>query len=72
MDDSLEDHFNRIKDNASEYAEALELYNLLTDEMKYRIKQFGRCINATNNYNDWQFQNYSSKLRRKLGNFFVE
>jgi len=72
LDDSLEDHFNRIKDNASEYAEAMELFNLLTEEMKYRIKQFGRCINATNNYNDWQFQNYNSKLRRKLSNFFVE
>ncbi len=72
LDDSLEDHFNRIKDNASEYAEAMELYNLLIEEMKYRIKQFGKCINATNNYNDWQYQNYSSKLRRKLGNYFVE
>ncbi len=72
LEDSLEDHFNRIKDNASEYAEAMELYNLLVDEMKYRIKQFGKCINATNNYNDWQYQNYSSKLRRKLGNYFVE
>jgi hypothetical protein len=50
----------------------MELYNLLVDEMKYRIKQFGRCINATNNYNDWQFQNYSSKLRRRIGNYFVE
>jgi len=72
LEDSLEDHFNRIKDNAGGYEEGVELYNLLTDEMKYRIKQFGRCINATNNYNDWQFQNYSSKLRRKLSNFFVE
>ena len=72
LDLSLEDHFNRIKDNASEYAEAMELFNLLNEEMKYRIKQFGRCINATNNYNDWQYQNYSSKLRRKLSNFFVE
>ena len=72
LEDSLEDHFNRIKDNASEYEEGLELFNLLTEEMKYRIKQFGRCINATNNYNDWQFQNYHSKLRRKLSNFFVE
>jgi len=72
LEESLEDHFNRIKDNASEYAEAMELFNLLTEEMKYRIKQFGKCINATNNYNDWQFQNYNSKLRRKLGTFFVE
>ncbi len=72
LEESLEDHFNRIKDNAAEYAEAMELYNLLNEEMRYRVKQFGKCINATNNYIDWQYQNYSSKLRRKLGNFFVE
>lgn len=72
LEESLEDHFCRIKDNASEYAEAMELYHLLTEEMKYRIKQFGKCINATNNYIDWQFQNYSSKLRRKISNYFVE
>ena len=72
LEESLEDHFNRIKDNASEYAEAMELYHLLTEEMKYRIKQFGKCINATNNYIDWQYQNYSSKLRRRLSNYFVE
>ncbi|MGE0566757.1 MAG: DEAD/DEAH box helicase [Bacteroidia bacterium] len=72
LDSSLEDHFNRIKDNASEYAEAMELFHLLREEMQYRIKQFGKCINATNNYNDWQFQNYQSKLRRKISNFFSE
>ncbi len=72
LEESLEDHFNRIKDNASEYAEAMELFKLLSEEMKYRIKQFGKCINATNNYIDWQFQNYSSKLRRRITNFFAE
>jgi hypothetical protein len=55
-----------------DYDEAFELYDLLTEEMKYRIKQFGKCINATNNHSDWQFQTYSSKLRRRLMNFFVE
>jgi hypothetical protein len=72
LEESLEDHFARIKDNAADYDEAFELYDLLTEEMKYRIKQFGKCINATNNHSDWQFQTYSSKLRRRLMNFFVE
>ena len=49
-----------------------ELYNLLTEEMKYRVKQFGKCINATNNYTDWLFQSYASKLRRRLMNFYAE
>ncbi|MBK9286037.1 MAG: DEAD/DEAH box helicase family protein [Sphingobacteriaceae bacterium] len=72
LEQSLEDHFARIKDNAADFDEAFELFNLLNEEMKYRIKQFGKCINATNNHSDWQYQTYSSKLRRRLMNFFVE
>lgn len=72
LEESLQDHFARIKDNASDFDEAFELFNLLTEEMKYRIKQFGKCINATNNYTDWQYQSYSSKLRRMLINYFAE
>jgi superfamily II DNA or RNA helicase len=72
VDQSLEDHFGRIKDNAADFDEAFELFNLLSEEMKYRVKQFGKCINATNNYTDWLYQTYSSKLRRRLMGFFAE
>ena len=72
LDQSLEDHYARIKDNSSNFEEAIELFNLLSEEMKYRIKQFGKCINATNNHSDWQYQAYASKLRRKLMTLFVE
>ncbi len=72
LDQSLEDHLGRIKDNAADYDEAFELFNLLTEEMKYRVKQFGKCINATNNHSDWQYQNYAAKLRRRLMNYFFE
>lgn len=72
LDESLENHFARIKDNASDFDEAFELFNLLNEEMKYRVKQFGKCINATNNHSDWQYTQYASKLRRRIMNFFVE
>jgi len=72
IDESLEDHFARIKDNAADFDEAMELFNLLSEEMKYRIKQFGKCINATNNHTDWQSQTYASKLRRRLMNYYAE
>lgn len=72
MDESIDDHFARIKDNASDFDEAFELFNLLSEEMKYRVKQFGKCINATNNYTDWQCQSYASKLRRRIMNFYAE
>ena len=72
LDQSLEDHFARIKDNAADFDEAFELFNLLNEEMKYRVKQFGKCINATNNHSDWQYQTYAGKLRRRLLTYFVE
>ena len=72
IDESLEDHFGRIKDNASGFDEAMELFNLLGEEMKYRMKQFGRCINSTANHTDWQCQTYASKLRRRLLIYFAE
>lgn len=72
LDQSLEDHFGRIKDNAADFDEAFELFNLLGEEIKYRVKQFAKCINATSNYIDYQTQAYNSKLRRRLMNFFVE
>ena len=72
IEESLEDHFARIKDNASDFDEALELFNLLSEEMKYRMKQFGKCINSTNNHTDWQSQTYASKLRRRLMTYYAE
>jgi hypothetical protein len=72
LDQSLDDHFGRIKDNAADFDEAFELFDLLSEEVKYRVKQFSKCINATNNYTDYQTQTYSSKLRRRLIGWFVE
>lgn len=72
IDDSIEDHFQRIKDNAASFEEAMELFLLLGEEIKYRVRQFCKCINATLNYGDWQAQNYQSKLKRRLGNWFAE
>jgi superfamily II DNA or RNA helicase len=72
VEESMDDHFARIKDNASDFEEAMELFNLLSEEMKYRMKQFGKCINSTNNHTDWQSQTYASKLRRRLMTYYAE
>ncbi|MBL7902832.1 MAG: DEAD/DEAH box helicase family protein [Bacteroidia bacterium] len=72
VEESLEDHFARIKDNASDFEEAIELFELLGEEMKYRMKQLGKCINASSNHTDWQAQTYASKLRRRLMTYYAE
>jgi hypothetical protein len=72
LDLSLEEHYGMIKDNASCHEESMELLQLLQEEIKYRIKQFAKCINATQNYIDWQYQNYLTRLNRKLVILFEE
>lgn len=72
LEESMEDHFGRIKDNAADFDEAMELFNLLTEEFKFRVTQFGKCINSTKNHTDYQYQTYSSKLRRRIMNYFAE
>ena len=61
---------------AGNFAHALQrqvhLLVVTEEEMKYRIKQFGKCINSTNNHSDWQAQTYASKLRRRLMTLYAE
>jgi superfamily II DNA or RNA helicase len=71
LEESNEDHFLRIRENSSNLEEAFELFHLLDEEKKYRIRQFCKCINATENYADWQIQTYNSKLRRKIISWFA-
>ena len=71
LDESHEDHFSRIKDNAASYEEGMELFNLLNEEIKYRIRQFSKFINATPNYIDWQYQTYMARLKRRVHSFFM-
>ncbi len=66
LEESLHDHYERIIGNASEKEEAFELFELLRDETKHRLKQYCKCINATDNYYLWQYQQYITKLRKMI------
>ncbi|MCX8081746.1 MAG: DEAD/DEAH box helicase [Bacteroidia bacterium] len=68
---SLEDQYRRITANAETMEEALELFELLNDETLYRIRQFAKCINATENYVITMHQQQRSKLRNKVFRYFV-
>ena len=70
LEESLQDHYQRIIGNASEKEEALELYELLKDEIKHRLKQYCKCINATDNYYLWQYQQYTSRLKKMINNHY--
>lgn len=70
LEESLHDHYERIIGNASEKEEAFELFELLRDEIKHRLKQYCKCINATDNYYMWQYQQYITKLRKMINNHY--
>lgn len=70
LEESLHDHYERIIGNASEKEEAFELFELLKDEIKHRLKQYCKCVNATDNYYLWQYQQYISKLRKMINNHY--
>lgn len=70
LEESMHDHYERIIGNASEKEEAFELFELLKDEIKHRLKQYCKCINATDNYYLWQYQQYITKLRKMISNHY--
>lgn len=70
LEESLHDHYERIIGNASEKEEAMELFELLKDEIKHRLKQYCKCINATDNYYLWQYQQYTTRLKKMINNHY--
>jgi superfamily II DNA or RNA helicase len=68
---SLEDQYQRIIANASSLEEAMELFDLLNEETHYRIRQFAKCINATENYVITVHQQQRQKLKNKIWRYFM-
>ncbi len=71
IDDSIESHFALVRDNASDFDEAMELFFYLSEEISHRCKLYCKCINATQNFYEWIFSNYKSKIRSRLYNWFA-
>ncbi len=64
---SMENHFEIITDNADTFEHALDLMNILEDEIGDRIRRYSYClVNTTKNYRDWVEEEYKKKLKRKL------
>lgn len=66
VEESMENHFQMIMDNTMHYNEALELLNLLTEEIRHRLKVYTKCINGSDNYSTWLIEEYTEKLKRKI------
>lgn len=69
VDLSIEDHFNRILENAEDLFHGIDLLNILQDEIRYRLSVYTNCLaKSTRNYFAWLFENYNEEIKRRLRN----
>ena len=67
LDISIENHYQRIKENTTNYLDALPLINILQDEIQYRLNVYISCLSkATKNYFNYLLESYNEKLHAKL------
>lgn len=67
IDLSIQNHARQIYKNTSDYYEALDLMELLTDEIEYRCRLYCNCLsNATENYFNWLVDTYRRKLQNEI------
>ena len=67
VDDSLENHFQVIAKAAADFYDGLELLEMLTEHIEYRLKQYTKCIaKSTPNYFKYLMETYIRHLRQKL------
>ncbi|MCB0507811.1 MAG: DEAD/DEAH box helicase [Chitinophagales bacterium] len=67
IDISSENHFERIRENATNYLDSLALIDALQDEIKYRLNVYISCLSkASKNYFNYLFETYNEKLHAKL------
>ena len=67
MDISINNHYERIKENTTNYLDSVELINLLQGEIEYRLNVYISCLSkASKNYFNYLLENYNEKLHAKL------
>ena len=68
---SMEQHVAMIKFASEDYWDAAELVDLLNEDVKFRVKQYAKCIaKATQNYRNWLEEEYTRNLKTALRHAF--
>jgi type I site-specific restriction endonuclease len=64
---SMNQHVAMIRYAGEDYWDAAELVDLLNEDVKYRVKQYAKCIaKATQNYRNWLEEEYIRNLKTAL------
>lgn len=67
VDASIENHYQRIVENAGDLYEGLDLLNLLQDEIQFRLRVYTNCLSkSTKNYFNYLLENYNEKIKSRL------
>jgi len=67
IEQSIRNHTDQIINNAEDYYDALELIDLLDEEIEYRCRVYCNCLHhATESYCDWLNETYQRKLKHAI------
>jgi len=67
IDLSIQNHANQIFKNTDDYYDALELIDMLAEEIEYRTRIYCSCLhNATDSYAIWLIDTYARKLKNEV------
>ncbi|MCH1587980.1 MAG: DEAD/DEAH box helicase family protein [Flavobacteriales bacterium] len=68
---SMAQHVAMIQHASDDYWDAVEIVDLLGDDIKFRVKQYAKCIaKATANYRSWLEEEYTRNLKTSLRHAF--
>lgn len=71
VDMSLEQHKAMLLYAADDYYDAVELINALEEDIKFRVKQYAKCMaKTTENYKTWLQDEYTRRLKTELRHDF--
>lgn len=67
VDLSIENHFEAIRNKATDFYDGLELQEAIQEHIEHRLKQYTKCISkSTKNYFKYLMETYNRQLRQKL------
>ncbi len=68
---SMSQHVAMIQHASDDYWDAVAIVDLLGDDIKFRVKQYAKCIaKATANYRSWLEEEYTRNLKTSLRHAF--
>ena len=70
LDDSIQHHLTMCLENSNDLEEALDLADILNQQIEYRVKQFAQCLSkSSDSYVRFLTEDYRRRLRLYISGF---